>query len=163
MASRANDETVEDNSKAIFLHATSILVKVVVGDDSEQVTYNLHRSLLIEKSGFFRGCLKPHFSEAAVGEVKLPGDRPCIFDWFVKWIYSGDIHSNTIFDIDFFEIYMLADKLMCSRLKDRSLDMVQEKYLKDRIEPPPLKVLFQTDGFLHKAGCPRDHQRSPEA
>ena len=91
----------------------------------------LHQSLLCEVSEFFKKCLEQCFAESASQKVSLPEDSPESFAWFVKWAYSGDLAPLRISDgcdaIPFMaNLYVLADKLLCENLKNRSMDMIQE-------------------------------------
>ena len=109
----------------------SPIIEVAVGKHEDAKTYYLHRSLLCEVSDFFKKCLEQGFTESASRKVALPEDCPDTFAWFVKWAYSGDLAPLGITfgcDAIFFmtKLYVLADKLLCEDLKNRTMDMVQE-------------------------------------
>ena len=103
-------------------------MKVIVGTSEVQVVYNLHESLLQEKSEFFRAALGGEWMEAAMKEVHLREEKILAFDWFVEWIYLGDLKLQDA-GVDFIPVYVLADKLLCHDLKNRAIDMLQQYYL----------------------------------
>ncbi|ETN42573.1 uncharacterized protein HMPREF1541_01730 [Cyphellophora europaea CBS 101466] len=91
-------------------HSSSAIVKVIVGQGMNQRVHNLHKSLLTEKSEFFRGCLAGHFVEANTNQVLLPNDDPQAFECFVNWAYGGTVAADMTVD-ECIQAYILAHKL----------------------------------------------------
>ena len=66
------------------------VVPVVVGDDSDksrpQVKYSVHKELLTAASPFFAAALNGTFAEGMDQVVRLPEEKPDIFEWFLQWL-----------------------------------------------------------------------------
>ena len=113
-----------------FSSMLSPIVKVSVGD--AKATFHLHSDLLCKKTSYFRGCLQGQFSESVTREVVMLETNPNAFQYFVKWLYTGDLApftESTTYDKDFhrmIDVYALGDELVCDGLKNRAVDMVQE-------------------------------------
>ena len=69
------------------------MVKVVVGTNTPESTWHLHRSLAIKRSPFFRAALSGNFVESSKNIVDLPEDDNQAFAVFVQWLYST-LHDN---------------------------------------------------------------------
>ena len=67
---------------------TSPLVTVVVGRDESQRAFFLHKDILEQSSGFFKGGLHDYFQSGQTKTFELPEDNPTIFALFAKYIYS---------------------------------------------------------------------------
>ncbi|KAF2155160.1 hypothetical protein K461DRAFT_285233 [Myriangium duriaei CBS 260.36] len=66
---------------------------VIVGPKESKFT--LHKDLLIAVSPFFAAALNGHFSESDTQIVRLPEERPEIFEWFAQWIYTGSLSVSS--------------------------------------------------------------------
>lgn len=68
---------------------------IVVGTESlkgnSQATYTIHRDLLTSASPFFAAALNGTFAEGLDQTVRLPEEKPEIFEWFMWWLYSGSL------------------------------------------------------------------------
>lgn len=107
-------------------------VEVIVGEGEKQEAHYVSPSVLSEKSGYFKGCLRGQLLEASNREVRLADLDPHTFQHFLKWLYTGDVapfheeqHAGDTLS-HAVEIYVLADRLLCSGLKDRSIDSIQQ-------------------------------------
>ena len=113
-------------------------MKVIVGQGESQQSHHLHSSLLSANSEFFRGCLSSGFSESAKGEISLPEEDPKVFQYFVKWIYAGDllpflgIKQYQVINI-LIDLRALAGRMLVPDLKNRAMDLIQEYHTKRQI------------------------------
>jgi heterogeneous nuclear rnp K-like protein 2 len=73
----------------------SAMATVIVGDEKNTarpaVTYLIHKELLTAASPFFAAALNSTFAEGLDQTVRLPEERPEIFEWFLQWLYSGSL------------------------------------------------------------------------
>lgn len=80
--------------RTAFRNFTSFAT-VVVGDDKNAsrppVTYMVHKELLISASPFFAAALTSTFAEGLDQTVRLPEEKPEIFEWFLQWLYTGTL------------------------------------------------------------------------
>jgi hypothetical protein len=60
----------------------------------EGVEYQVHETLLSERSRFFASASKAEWKEGQDHRVPLPDDTPSVVDLYVQWIYSGRILSR---------------------------------------------------------------------
>ena len=135
-------------------HLTSPLVKVTVGTGAEQKTYNLHKSLVIEKSEYFRACLQGGFAEADTREVTLWEEKSSVFDWFAVWLYNGNFgHFGPDAGCNdaFIGVYILADRLLCTELKDNCIDILLEFYTHNYVGLTPVIPVFEQLSESHLA------------
>ena len=129
----------------LYSHSLEPPVKIIVGKKRMQEIFYVHPSLLCEKSEYFRACLQSHFSEAQSREVRLLDEKPKAFRLFLKWLYTGDLapfpagkmavddDNNDVRDHSMIFIlriavaaYILGDRLLCSGVKDRAMDIIQQ-------------------------------------
>ena len=109
----------------MFRHAQSNTIEITVNGANGQATYNLHQSLLVEKSDYFAACLREDsFAEAAEMKVKLDDCDTRAFAYFVKFLYNGklDASDHSTFMVD---VYVLADRLLCMGLKNNAVDALR--------------------------------------
>lgn len=70
---------------------------IIVGSPTNkchaQTTYKIHRDLLTSASPFFAAALNGTFAEGLDQTVRLPADKPEIFEWFIWWLYTGSLTS----------------------------------------------------------------------
>lgn len=114
----------------------SSIIEVTVEQDSEQVVYKLHHSLLCEVSGYFRGCLQGSFSEATSGKIIFADVDLKAFELFARWLYTKEL--AVLEDVipgyrikNLIDVYVLADRLLCPKLKNRAMDMLQDMCARD--------------------------------
>lgn len=71
------------------------MVPIVVGDDGDkarpQMRYLIHKELLTSASPFFAAALNGAFAEGLDQAVRLPEEKPEIFEWFIQWLYTGSL------------------------------------------------------------------------
>ena len=65
-------------------------ITVVVGAESNQSDFLMHKDLVCASSKFFRRALAPPFIEHETGIINLPDESPEVFRAFSDWLYSGD-------------------------------------------------------------------------
>ena len=95
-------------------------------------TYSIHSALLSRKSEYFSNRKRADFSDGSISKFKLPDVDPGLFALFVKWVYtedvapfSEDLPYREIADI-MIDLYTLGDQLLCTGLKNRTVDILQE-------------------------------------
>ena len=73
----------------------SAMATVVVGDEKNTarpaLTYLIHKELLTSASPFFAAALNSTFAEGLDQTVRLPEEKPEIFEWFLQWLYTGSL------------------------------------------------------------------------
>lgn len=71
------------------------MATVVVGDEKNTsrppVSYIIHKELLTSASPFFAAALNSTFAEGLDQTVRLPEEKPEIFEWFLQWLYTGSL------------------------------------------------------------------------
>lgn len=108
----------------------SPVVEILVG--KTEIAFHIRSDLLCQTSDYFRACLQGNFSEAAKDEVKLFKTRAETFQYFVKWLYTGDLapfdSSLTLLSIfkDRADVLALGNRLLCEGPKNRAVDIIQE-------------------------------------
>ncbi|KAI5204702.1 hypothetical protein E4T39_03475 [Aureobasidium subglaciale] len=60
-----------------------------------QTTYTIHKDLLTAESPFFSAALNGAFAEGLDQTVRLPEEKPEIFEWFLWWLYTGSLTTPT--------------------------------------------------------------------
>lgn len=70
---------------------------VRVGEPSNksrpETKYLVHKELLTSASPFFAAALNGTFAEGLDQEVRLPEEKPEIFEWFLQWLYTGTLKT----------------------------------------------------------------------
>jgi poly(rC)-binding protein 2/3/4 len=70
---------------------------VVVGEpDSKlrpETKYLIHKELLTSASPFFAAALNSTFAEGMDQTVRVPEEKPEIFEWFLQWLYTGTLKT----------------------------------------------------------------------
>ena len=110
-------------------------VEIIVGEGDEAETHYVHPSLLCEKSGYLRGRLQNESSEITTRRIRLVDVKPITFRYLLKWLYTGDIALSPELQDDcshvpsvrllLIDIYVLAHRMLCPELEDRSMDVIQ--------------------------------------
>ena len=58
-----------------------------------ETKYLVHKELLTSASPFFAAALNGTFAEGLDQEVRLPEEKPEIFEWFLQWLYTGTLKT----------------------------------------------------------------------
>lgn len=70
---------------------------MLVGAPSSKVKpetkYLVHKELLTSASPFFAAALNSTFAEGMDQVVRLPEEKPEIFEWFLQWLYTGTLKT----------------------------------------------------------------------
>lgn len=70
---------------------------ILVGEPSSKVRpetkYLIHKELLTSASPFFAAALNSTFAEGMDQTVRLPEEKPEIFEWFLQWLYTGTLKT----------------------------------------------------------------------
>jgi heterogeneous nuclear rnp K-like protein len=76
-----------------FDNFATILVGEPDSKTRPETKYTIHKNLLTSASPFFAAALNGTFAEGADQTVKLPEEKPEIFEWFLQWIYTGTLKT----------------------------------------------------------------------
>ena len=78
----------------------------------------MHVNALSEVSTFFKAAIERPFKEQGEQLIKLPEDKPEVFEMFANWVYTrqeGDIDDVLIEEDDhfrrFMDLFVFADKM----------------------------------------------------
>ena len=115
--------------KSIIEHALTPCVKIIVGPEGKQKVFHAHAGLLMEKSGFFKGCLSHGCVETSTNEVRLPEDNPLAVGLFIGWLYLGVTGlgpRKRMSARHLTRLYVLADKLICPQLMNQMMEEVRQ-------------------------------------
>lgn len=70
---------------------------VLVGEPNNkqrpETKYLIHKELLTSASPFFAAALNGTFAEGMDQTVRLPEEKPEIFEWFCQWLYTGTLKT----------------------------------------------------------------------
>ncbi|WPG98125.1 Hypothetical protein R9X50_00091100 [Acrodontium crateriforme] len=92
--SRARRSAARPVLRSAFKSFTGV-VPVIVGDSNDksrpQTQYMVHKELLTAASPFFAAAFNGSFAEGLDQVVRLPEERPEIFEWFLQWLYTGTL------------------------------------------------------------------------
>lgn len=73
------------------------VASVIVGEAScksrSETKYLIHKELLTSASPFFAAALNGTFAEGMDQVVRLPEEKPEIFEWFLQWLYTGTLKT----------------------------------------------------------------------
>ena len=58
-----------------------------------ETKYLIHKELLTSASPFFAAALNSTFAEGMDQTVRLPEEKPEIFEWFLQWLYTGTLKT----------------------------------------------------------------------
>ncbi|KAH3959582.1 hypothetical protein HBI56_199440 [Parastagonospora nodorum] len=102
-------------------------VKVTVGDGDEQQTFDVHESLIMARSAFFKA-LSGNWTEAKSRHVNLPEDDPQTFENYVHHLYTNtlavkpspvpDQYVGREEKIEPAKLYVFAEKIQDTDTKD---------------------------------------------
>ena len=92
--------------------------------------------------------------ETANLEVTLEDENPATFEFSVKWLYHGNFGHDDLCNYSFIEAYILADRLMYTKLKDNCIDMLLQYYVSNYIQSAHLIRVFERLGESHLTDFP---------
>ncbi|KAH3941401.1 hypothetical protein HBH53_201020 [Parastagonospora nodorum] len=103
-------------------------VKETVGDGDEQQTFDVHESLIMARSAFFKKALSGNWTEARSRHVNLPEDDPQTFENYVHHLYTNtlavkpspvpDQYVGREEKIELAKLYVFAEKIQDTDTKD---------------------------------------------
>ncbi|KAF1352350.1 hypothetical protein BDV97DRAFT_279620, partial [Delphinella strobiligena] len=123
-------------------------------------TYKIHRDLLTSASPFFAAALNGTFAEGLDQTVRLPADKPEIFEWFIWWLLSPPVHHNdgdlrnTHGSPKYFlllDLYALSDKFITSSLSNHILDTMSRLSENTNSVPTPSDTWILYDSIRDTA------------
>jgi hypothetical protein len=112
------------------------LVSVLVGPDEQ--LFVAHRHAICAKPKFFRAACSERLSKGKEKKVTLPDLHPSVFQSYLSWVYSGQLHvsevCSEVFDAQtsingrhfarHFELYLLDDILDDVRLRNKAIKIL---------------------------------------
>ena len=114
------------------------------------------RELLTAVSPFFNTALNGTFAEGLSQTIKLPEDRPDVWDYFQFWLYTRRLDHEAVDAIDpvkpayfwLLHLYCLVDKLGVSACKNAIVDKVAMLAEDTNSVPTPTDtwIIFETFG-----------------
>lgn len=112
-----------------------MLVEVKVGKGKAVTSYQLHKDLLSFYSGFFAAALRDNFKEGKEGIVKLPEEKPAVFERFVGWLYTHKINltdtkENVPRYAEIFDLWKLADRREIPLLMNECMDVARDELVR---------------------------------
>lgn len=113
---------------------------MVVGTQGIYKTWHLPKELLINASPFFAAALNGSFAEAK--SVEFPEDATDAFEFFVQWLYVGEITLAPIFQT-LVQAWILGDKLECPIFKDRAMLGLMRTVLLTDINTDDVRTAFE--------------------
>jgi hypothetical protein len=99
----------------------------------DRASYQVHKSLLCSVSDYFNASLNSNhaFVESQTNTITLEDIDVAAFDLFVKWLYTGDLapfpeqhYGELMYEL--IGAYTLGERLLCSGLRNRAVDIIQE-------------------------------------
>ena len=76
-----------------FSGVATILVGEPNNKSRPETKYLIHQELLTAASPFFAAALDGTFAEGLDQTVRLPEEKPEIFEWFLQWLYTGTLRT----------------------------------------------------------------------
>ncbi|KAL2441830.1 hypothetical protein ABEF95_016652 [Exophiala dermatitidis] len=107
-------------STPCFARSENIIVYV----GADKAKYFVHQDILVSKSQFFETFLRAGIKEQHEGVVGLPEDDPAVFDFVVRWMYTGELPPA---DSALWHVYRLAEKLCMPDLENALIDAFKAK------------------------------------
>lgn len=112
------------------------MVDITVGKHPTERSYHIHKSIMCDKSDFFKKMFTSGFLEGTNQTATLPDDSPDAFDLFVQWVYRGTIdipvnkwsyegHKTFIF------LSIFAGKYTIVSLMDGAMDLLLKYQIKN--------------------------------
>ena len=114
------------------------------------------RELLTSVSGFFNAALNSTFAEGCSQTVKLPEDRPDVFDYFLYWLYTRRLDHEAVDAVEpvkpayfwLLHLYCLVDKLEVRACKNAIVEKVALRAEETNSVPTPSDtwIVYETFG-----------------
>ena len=76
-----------------FSGVATVLVGEANNKARPETKYLVHKELITSASPFFAAALNSTFAEGMDQTVKLPEEKPEIFEWFLQWLYTGTLKT----------------------------------------------------------------------
>lgn len=76
-----------------FSDFATILVGEPNSKTRPEAKYLIHKDLIASASPFFAAALNGTFAEGMDQTVRLPEEKPEIFEWFLQWLYTGTLKT----------------------------------------------------------------------
>ena len=76
-----------------FSGVATVLVGEPGNKNRPETKYLVHKELLTSASPFFAAALNGTFAEGLDQEVRLPEEKPEIFEWFLHWLYTRTLKT----------------------------------------------------------------------
>jgi hypothetical protein len=105
---------------------TTEMVEIVVSEDQTSKTYYIHKSLLCEKSAYFRRCLASGMQEPNNNKVFLENVHIEAFEVIVHRLYRRGYDKIPDEELPFYWVYNLADRLFIEQLKNAVVNRLME-------------------------------------
>ncbi|PQE03952.1 50s ribosomal l17 protein [Rutstroemia sp. NJR-2017a BVV2] len=121
-----NDEHAETVSVLIALSRSlgNETVTLIVGKKRKEFT--VHKQLLCDSCGYFRGAFDGSFKEGQEGKIYLVEESEGAVAIFVEWLYQSrirpTIHETYLQDL--FKLYVMAEKIILDELADQVMDAI---------------------------------------
>ena len=71
----------------------TVLVGEAGNKQRPETKYLIHKELLTSASPFFAAALNGTFAEGMDQTVRLPEEKPEIFEWFLQWLYTSTLKT----------------------------------------------------------------------
>jgi len=105
----------------------------------------VHAPLLRASAPFFSAALDSHFKEGKEQRILLPEDEPETVQSFVQWLYYQSYtlaEDSTQRFLQLAKLYIFADKILLSRLKDDVITVLFHLRAKVVITPPSVVIAY---------------------
>ncbi|PQE12679.1 btb poz domain containing protein [Rutstroemia sp. NJR-2017a BBW] len=108
-------------------------VTLIVGKKRKEFT--VHKQLLCDSCGYFRGAFHSSFKEGHEGKMNLVEESEGAVAVFVEWLYRSRIRpaTNETYLQDLFKLYVMAEKIILDELADRVMDAILLCFLDDTV------------------------------
>ncbi|KAI9760445.1 MAG: secretory subunit [Chaenotheca gracillima] len=146
---RKTGKPITNSSISKLLEGETVKIEV----SPSKRCWHLHKNALCHNSLFFAAALEGDFKEGLEKAIHLPEDNEYAFKLFVLWLYKGNIEEpadTTKLEMwnhawSFFELYVLADKLMIAELKNLAIDLFRHTCLRSHQGPGAIhmKAIYQ--------------------
>ncbi|KAI9670232.1 MAG: hypothetical protein M1831_006446 [Alyxoria varia] len=136
--------------------------QVLIGPEESPRT--IPRELLTTASPFFNAALTGTFAEGLSQTVRLPEDRPDVFDYFLYWMYTRRLDHEAVDAVEpvkpayfwLLHLYCLVDKLGVNACKNAIVEKVADLAEATNSVPTPTDTWIIFDTFLHvESNCMR--------
>jgi len=117
-------------------------IKITVKNRSETAEYHIHKSLLQERSPYFRAIEK--FKEGQENHIDLDGIDLAAFEDIVCWLYTESF-SLTLTDYtgSIVDAYAIADRLVLGKCKNMLIDRLRQCFQDVKSSVTILKLVHE--------------------